>query len=100
MRASAKTETPYTGEDAVRRRRRAWTKALGRSLAAPLQRLLADRGQRGGGRDHFLGQAQLDDRRLAAGQRALEGRRELLRRLHGLAVRAERPRVCGEIRVR
>ena len=79
-------------------RRRAGARA--RPTCSALERLLADRG-RGcvAGGDRVRVDAQLDQRRLARGARALEGRRELLGALHQLAVPAEGARIGGEIRV-
>src|SRR5437899_12872948 len=57
---------------------RAPASPTGASPAALLQRLLADLRQRGGWRDHFLGEAQLEQRRAARGARAVERRGTLL----------------------
>src|SRR5438128_3054933 len=71
--------------------------SVGASPAALLQRLLADLRQRRGGRDHFLGEAQLEQGGTPGGERAVEGRSELLGRLDQLAGSAEGAGVGGEV---
>src|SRR5690348_13800868 len=70
-----------------------------RSRISALLRLLADGRERGHGSDHLLWQPELDQRRHARRQRAVESRRELFGALDLLAVSSERPRESDEVGV-
>src|SRR5690242_14382107 len=70
-----------------------------RSRISALLRLLADGRERGHGSDHFLRQPQLDERRHARGERAIESRRELFGGLDPLAVGSEGARESDEVGV-
>src|SRR3954466_11162760 len=70
-----------------------------RSAASLLESASADRPQRRGGGDRVLGDPDLDQRRPARGERAVERGSEFRGRLHQLSVRAEGAGVGREVRV-
>src|SRR4051794_36813745 len=70
-----------------------------RMALSALLRLVADGRERGRGGDHFLRQPQLDERRNASSERAIESRRELFAGLDLLAVSSECAREGDEVGV-